>query len=211
MPLNQITASALQTFVNKTIALDAEAGAKLDSLNDKVIHLQISDFQLNYYFQIINREILVSSSFEQAVSASITGTLPAFVAAATSEHSADSIFKGELNFSGEINVAKQFQAFAQSLDIDWHEPLAQLLGDPIGHSVAVGISKLSGWLKSSANSSREDISEYLQEEARVTPSETEQELFFQQVDQARSQADRLKARLDRLTLSFSLNTIDGEQ
>jgi ubiquinone biosynthesis protein UbiJ len=210
-PINQITASTLQSAVRAALSLDAEASSKLSSLNGKVVHINISDLNLDYYFRIEQAAIEVSADRIEEVQASISGELPAYLAAIADEHSEDSLFKGSLKFSGEIAIAKQFQNFAQSLNIDWQEPLAQALGDPIAHTITTGLSKLSRWFKSSALSARQDISEYLQEESQSTPSESEQQWFFSQVDNTRSRADRLNARISKIASELSPMTNHKKQ
>jgi len=201
MSFNQLSASTLQTIARRLLSLDVEAKNKLRDFEDKIIHLQVTNLDLDFYFSFIAGELFISDQLQNdtdETSASISGHLNAFIAAATADHSADAIFKGELHFSGEINTAKQFQQFAQSLNIDWQEPFAKAFGDPVGHSIATGLQNFSGWLFNSADSLRQDISEYLQEEARVTPTDCEQQHFFEQVDQLRSRADRINARITQV-------------
>ncbi len=201
MSLNQLSATAIQTIARQLLRLDIEAKKDLSPLENKTIHIHVDDFNLDYYFSFTDGELLVAEQSEQTISASISGKLNAFIGAAAAEHSADSIFKGEINFSGDITTAKQFQSFAQKLNIDWHEPLAQVLGDPLGHLLATGLEKLSGWISQTTQNVAQDISEYIQEEARVTPSVSEQQHFFRQVDQLRSRTDRLSAKISQLTIS----------
>ena len=196
MLFNQLSASTVQTLARKVLSLDIQAKNNLQQFEDKVIQINIEDFNLVYYFSFKNAELFVSEKNSEKAATVISGKLSAFIAAAAAEHSSDSIFKGELNFSGDINTAKQFQSFAQSLNIDWHEPLAQVLGDPIAHTLATGLEKFSTWFGQTIESVNQDISEYVQEEAKVTPSQSEQQQFFQQVDQLRSKSDRLLARFN---------------
>ncbi len=198
MPLNQVSAAMIQSVARKVIALDPEAANGLSSFDDKVIKIEIEDFGLCYFFSFEGGTLTVSNDDSRPVSAAINGNLAAFMAAAANEHSDDSIFKGELHFSGEIGTAKRFQEFAQSLEIDWQEPIARAFGDPIGHTLTTGLQAFGGWLLNTGRSTRQDISEYLQEEIKVTPPAAEQQLFFEQVDQARSKTDRLAARIKKL-------------
>ena len=198
MPLNQVSAAMIQSVARKVIALDPEAANGLSSFDDKVIKIEIEDFGLCYFFSFEGGALTVSNDGSRPVSAAINGNLAAFMAAAANEHSVDSIFKGELHFSGEIGTAKRFQEFAQSLEIDWQEPIARALGEPIGHTLTTGLQAFGGWLLNTGRSTRQDISEYLQEEIKVTPPAAEQQLFFEQVDLTRSKTDRLAARIKKL-------------
>ncbi len=203
MSINHISASLLQTTLQRIIGLDCEAVSKLKQFDEKVVHIHVTNLKLNYYISFINAELFVSSTCNKNITATISGDTNAFITSILSEHVSDSIFKGELLFSGEIGTAKQLQAFAQSLNVDWQEPLAQLLGDPVAYTIALGFNNLSKWATNAFDSLTMDVSEYIQEEARVSPSEIEQQYFFQQVDALRSGADRLTARLSRLQVSQS--------
>ncbi len=68
----------------------------------------------------------------------------------------------------------------------------------MGHTLTTGLQAFGGWLLNTGRSTRQDISEYLQEEIKVTPPAAEQQLFFEQVDLTRSKTDRLAARIKKL-------------
>jgi len=225
MSLNQITAQSIETLVNQLLSLDVEASKQIKPLESKSILIQIEDWQLNYLFAFENGKVQVSmfpappqsnvasdyvaseyvepdpaEKTEKTTqpSATIKGKLTAFIAAALAEQSGDAVFKGDLHFSGDINTAKQFQQLASKLDIDWQEPFAKIFGDFLGHTITTGLSLFGDWAKQVHNSLKQDISEYVQEEARLTPSDSEQQMFFDDVDLVRSRADRLLAKAEIL-------------
>lgn len=199
---NQFSALIIEQISNRILKLDAEANDKLKDFKDKVIHIQISDFNLNFYFLFPNATLIVLDDYKQACSASITGKSGAFIAAATNSNSSDAIFSGELNFSGEINTARRFQEFIQSLEIDWQEPLSLLLGDIASQNISQAIGQFNQFIGQFVKSTKQDIPEYLQHEIQVTPNQSEINYFLEQVDLTRSQADRLKARFDRLQINL---------
>lgn len=222
MSVNQITAQAIEKLVNQLLRLDTEASSQLKPLENKSILVQIDDWQLSYLFcfkngqvQVLDKSVINNLATqadsqemtEQAQpSATIRGKLTAFIAAALAEKSGDAVFQGDLHFSGDINTAKQFQQLASTLDIDWQEPFAKVFGDFLGHTITAGFSLFGEWAKQVNNSLKQDINEYVQEEARVTPSDAEQQIFFDEVDLVRSQADRLLAKADLLIKSRKFKT-----
>ncbi|PCI66866.1 MAG: hypothetical protein COB38_09970 [Gammaproteobacteria bacterium] len=224
MSLNQITAQTIEKLVNQLLRLDVEANIQIKPLENKSILIYIEDWQLNYLFSFENGDVQVSdervikSELEEGVeteseknrqpSATIKGKLTAFIAAALAEQSGDAVFKGDLHFSGDINTAKQFQQLASKLDIDWQEPFAKVFGDFLGHTITTGLSIFGEWAKQVNDSLKQDISEYVQEEARVTPSDSEQQMFFEEVDLVRSRADRLLAKADMLITARNLDTAE---
>ncbi len=188
----------LEQAGNRLLSLDAEANAKLVDFTDKVIHIHINDLQLDYFILFPGGSLVVKEQSERPATATISGKLSAFLAAATQENTGDAFFTGELHFSGEINTARQFQEFIQSLQIDWQEPISQIFGDLAGQTISTGIEKAGSFCKAFLTNLKQDVPEYLQEEIQVTPSAAEQEIFFEQIDLVRSQTDRLNARIERL-------------
>jgi len=187
----------IEQVANRLLSLDAEANQKLVSFEDKVIHIEITDLKLNYYFLFIGGSLVVKEQSERPASASISGKLSAFIAAGTT-NSSDAIFTGELHFSGEINTARRFQEFAQSLEIDWQEPLSNIVGDVMSQNIAQGVRQVGQFVGQLFNNARQDIPEYLQHEIQATPTASELNYYFEQVDLTRSQTDRLQARVQRL-------------
>ena len=197
--INQSSSAVVEQVGNRLLALDPESSDKLQSFADKIIHVHITDLALNYYFLFPGASLVVQSHSKRQPSASISGKLSAFIASAASENSGDAVFSGELHFSGEINTARQFQSLAQSMQIDWQEPLSRVVGDVASHTITRGFSHIGELAKNWIGNLRQDLPEYLQEEVRVTPPALEVESFYEEVDLLRSQTDRLQARVQRLT------------
>ena len=195
---NKTSAAVIEQIANRIINLDVEAHNKLADFSDKVIHIQIEDLKLDYYFLFPGGSLVVQESCERTVSASIRGKIVAFIGAATSPNSGDAIFTGDLHFTGEMNTARRFQEFAQSLQIDWQEPMSKVIGDVLTHNISQGISAFGNFFGQFMSSINQDIPEYIQHEIQVTPSQSELNNFYGQVDLTRSQADRLQARIQRL-------------
>jgi ubiquinone biosynthesis protein UbiJ len=86
------------------------------------------------------------------------------------------------------------------MDIDWSEPLANLLGDTVAYQLQQSGKKLGGWGKNTMESVSRSVSEYLQEESRDLVTETELNNFNDEVDQLRNDVDRLQAKINALSL-----------
>ncbi|MCW8877974.1 MAG: SCP2 sterol-binding domain-containing protein [Kangiellaceae bacterium] len=196
--LNKVSAAAIEQIGNRLILLDPLASRQLDSFKEKVIHIEITDWAQHYYLHFPSRNLVVQNQSSRPASASIKGTSFAFLSAATADHSGDSIFRGELHFSGEINTAQKFQRFIESLQIDWQEPIAKMVGDEATTLISNGVSSITGFFKNLVLQTRQDIPEYIQHEAKLSPSSFELDSFASSVDTIRSQVDRLAARIERL-------------
>ncbi|MET1256339.1 ubiquinone biosynthesis accessory factor UbiJ [Aliikangiella maris] len=200
--INQLSATCLEQLANRVLALDPQAHQGLVPFAGKIIHLQIIDWQINYYVMFPGQSLVIHDFCNRPVSACISGKLTDFLNAALQENTGDALFTGELSFTGEINTARQFQAYIQALQIDWREPITGIFGDIAGQTITDGISQLFNFGQSLFKATQQNIPEYLQEEARVTPTASEQAIFFDNIDLLRSQADRLSARVSRLEQNF---------
>ena len=70
-----------------------------------------------------------------------------------------------------------------------------MVGDLPARRIAQFARQASAWIRSTARTARENLSEYLQEESRDVVNHTEYEEFLRGVDAARETADRIAARL----------------
>ena len=81
------------------------------------------------------------------------------------------------------------------MDIDWAEPLSELLGDSLAYQVQQATNRISRWGAQTARSVSLSVSEYLQEESRDVVTETELKIFNDAVDRLRNDVDRLQAKI----------------
>lgn len=199
LPLfQQTSATAIELIGNRLLGLDGEVEQLLSPLKNKVIQISIEDLTLSYFVVFQEQSIIVKPQSERTPSVKISGKLTAFIAAAANENSGDAIFTGDLQFNGEINTARQFQKVAQSLNIDWLEPLSQVFGDINAQILADGVKGFGLFAKNLLGNFTQDFPEYIQEEAKLTPTSYELSAFTEDVDQLRSQSERLQARIKRL-------------
>ncbi|NOQ89056.1 MAG: hypothetical protein GQ550_09045 [Gammaproteobacteria bacterium] len=113
------------------------------------------------------------------------------------------LLKGEVEISGDTRLGHQFKNIFSQMDIDWTEPLAELVGDSLAHQLHQSGKKIGRWGKDSVKSVAMSSSEYLQEESRDVVTETELNIFNESVDKLRDDVDRLQAKIDLLTRSNS--------
>ena len=105
---------------------------------------------------------------------------------------------GEMQLSGDIALGQRFQRVLREIDLDWEEELAQRIGDVMAHQVGNAARALRAWRRQAHATLVSDISEYLQEEARLLAVRHRVEDFLSAVDTLRADVDRLEKRIDRL-------------
>jgi ubiquinone biosynthesis protein UbiJ len=197
-------AAALETALDLFLKQDPHALRRCIALEGKIIGLDISGLGLSLYFLPGSDGIQVSSHYGGDVDARLTGSPFGFARLALGSRE-DALFKGAVEIKGDTEIGQQFQDLLADTDWDWEEQLSHITGDIIARQIG-NAARLSGkFITDSRNTLEQDVSEYLQEEARLLPTRGEVDNFLEDVDQLRSDTDRLNARIERL-----LQTKDSE-
>jgi ubiquinone biosynthesis protein UbiJ len=115
-----------------------------------------------------------------------------------SEHREDAVFAGTIRIDGDNRLAQTLGEVFRGLDIDWEEQLSKLLGDTLAHRLMSRARAGGRWAERSGSIARQNLREYLQQEAAVLPSREELTTFLAAVDTLRDDVERLAARVERL-------------
>ncbi|MEN8800751.1 MAG: SCP2 sterol-binding domain-containing protein [Thiogranum sp.] len=197
-------AAALETALDLYLKQDPQARQGCAALEGKIIGLDITGLGLSLYFLPGSHGIQVSSHYEGDVDTQLTGSPLGFARLALGSRE-DTLFKGAVEIKGDTETGQQFQDLLANTDWDWEEQLSHITGDVIARQIG-NVARLSGkFINDSRNTLEQDVSEYLQEEARLLPTGSEVGNFLEDVDQLRADVDRLDARIARL-----LQTMDSE-
>jgi ubiquinone biosynthesis protein UbiJ len=189
----------LQSVINHYLALDPEMLDKLAVFNGKVIQLEITGINRTFYMFPSDRGIQIKTEHEGRVDTILSGTPASLFKMGLVSNTADLLLKGELEISGDTRLGHQFKNVFSQMEIDWSEPLANLLGDSFAYHFQQTGKSLGLWGKQIINSVSTSTSEYLQEESRDVVTETELEIFNHAVDQLRDDVDRLQAKIKLLS------------
>ncbi|ACV27669.1 ubiquinone biosynthesis accessory factor UbiJ [Kangiella koreensis] len=192
-------APAIEMMINQAIKLDPDAQSRLESLDNKIIKVVLTDLNISFFIVIEDSLILVKPDLNKQPNAELTGSSASFFNLALSEKGSDSIFKGEVHFAGEIGTAQNFQNFFKQLNIDWEEHLSKYTGDIVAHQMVGHGKKVGDWLQKTATTAKQNFSEYIRFEAKLSPASIELENFYDAIADLKSDSDKLKQRVERLS------------
>ena len=189
----------LEAAINRYLALDPEMLDKLGQFNGKVIKLEMTGINKKTFYMLPNdRGIQILNEYDGSVDAVLRGSPVSLFKMGLASNAANLLLKGEIEITGDTRLGHQFKNVFSQMDIDWSEPLANLLGDGLAYQIQQSGSKLARWGKESVKSVSTSFSEYLQEESRDVVTGTELNIFNEAVDQLRNDVDRLQARINAL-------------
>ncbi len=199
----------LETAINRYLALDPEVLDKLAQFDGKVIKLEITGINKTLYLLPGHTGIQVLSEYSGNIDTVLRGSPAALFKMNWVSNTASMLLQGEIEISGDTRLGHQFKNVFSSIDIDWSEPLAKIMGDGLAFQLTQSGSQLARWAKQSVSSVSTSVSEYLQEESRDVVSEAELEIFNQAVDQLRDDVDRLQARISAVTHAANNTVTDA--
>jgi len=198
MAIKPLLIGALETALNQYLALDRDSGYFLTPLAGKVIAVTVQPFDETIYLCPTTDSIQCLDQFPDQPDTRLSGSIWALGLMGLSSTPMRSVFSGEVTIEGDMQTGRKFQELFAKLDIDLEEKLSQFTGDIIAHKVANFFRAGQNWSKDSLETFRLNAKEFLQEETRDLPAAPEADIYYAQVDELRTDFDRLQSRIDRL-------------
>jgi ubiquinone biosynthesis protein UbiJ len=186
----------IEFLVNQAIQWDPRVPSRLEPLNTKQCRVEIVDI-LTFDILFSKERLQLLPPLSETVDTTIKGPLSAFLSLSLTKNTHDAAQQG-LSVEGDIITANHIQKLFLTLSIDWEELLSRVTGDILAH-------QLFGFLKTAKQKQAaffESLSSttrlYVTEEAHLLPTMIELNQFFNDIDQIRSDADRLEAKIHLL-------------
>ena len=189
---------AAEEAINRALHYAPQTQAALAKLEG----LSLQAIVTEPYFKmtvILGETLQLRSVYENKVDASIEGTLSEYLTAAAADDPAIALINGNLRIRGDSRLMQSLQSLISGLDIDWEAPIAAVVGDVAGHQIGKILRSLFSWGKHSRSSVERQLSEFILEEARLSPSKLELEDFYRDIRKLQQSIDRAEAKLKRLT------------
>jgi ubiquinone biosynthesis accessory factor UbiJ len=206
MLIKPLLITALESALNRYLALDNNKEALLIPLKGKIIALTIQPFNETLYLCPTGDSIQIIDQATSPPDTTISGSAWALGLMGISAKPMRSVFSGEIKIEGDIQTGKQFQELFKNLDIDLEGLLAQYAGDDIANRISQFFRSGQEWGKETIETFKLNTAEFLQEETRDLPAKPEIDIYYQQVDELRSAYDRLQSRVDRLANHITIKT-----
>jgi ubiquinone biosynthesis protein UbiJ len=188
-----------EKIANRVLAMDEESQQRVHALSGNTLLIKITDLHLAFYLILENDQIVLTQDTDAIVNTTISGKSFALLQLGRKQTQTKALFGNEVTISGDMELAQQIKKIMQQMDIDWEEQLSHFTGDVIAHGISQQISRTKHWLKRTSKALRENISEYLQEEARLVVGEQELEDFYFAVRETTNDVERVLIRLNKLT------------
>lgn len=185
------------TAINANIAEVTPARELCQKLDNTTIAVRVRNTAIVAYFNVDDEAISLTTNASHDPDVAITASMLTLAKLATSPNPGSARDK-DLELSGDVEKAQDFQRLLAYAKPDIEEGLASIIGDVAAHQLGEVARGIGNWAGNARATMQDNVREYLQEESRELPSRYESDRFSNDVDKLRDDIERLAARIDRL-------------
>lgn len=205
---------ALETALNRAIALDPDTRDALQALDGRSVVLALAAASASGETPLALRltvdgarlrvgpvdpertpDLAVRGTLGGVLSFGMRTVLPRLLGAQADD---EVMPVGAMRIEGDAELARRLQRLAERFDPDWQQPFAAVFGDVLGVQIANGVAAALRQARDGGRRFAETAAEYVTEESRDVVPRAELDAFHDDVDTLRDDAERLKARVARL-------------
>lgn len=197
---------ALEKAINQALSLDESTGAKIQALHGRVLEIIIRPLNSFFFIQFEDQTLKLLSHYEGQPDTVIHSSPLGLIRLSLLPTSkVRSLFNDKINISGDLELGQQVKALFDELDIDWEGHLAYFTGDVVAHQIGSWVRESQSFTKRFSGSLCRQMSEYIQEELRLSPSPEELNDFLNDVDALSLSAERLQAHFHKFMMQQKSN------
>ncbi len=206
--LGSLALLPVEKILNAIVARDEHIAKKFSAFDSKCIEIISSRPKLSLSIRFEDATIKLSAIDSQTLGivadATISGTAENLLSLLVKKPDQRAMADASLDISGDAALVHDLQMTIESLDIDWQDYLAPILGDVLSNELGEAEQSARTWSKSAGTTLQRSVRDYLSEEARLVPSELEVDSFSNRLDQLRLSTDRVAAKTELLKRRYSL-------
>lgn len=187
----------LQAAIRRALEFDPDTRARIRSLDGRTVEISLTGIERRVQVVIEGEEVLLSGPGDGRPDLRLTGSPIAFARYVTAPDRVELTDSG-INIEGDVGLAQRFVGVLREIDVDWEEWASRYVGDVAAYRAGRVAESLRDWVRNSGRQLQQDVVEYLQEEARLLAPRERVTRFMNDVDELRSDVERLAQRVKRL-------------
>lgn len=185
LPLENLLNRNLQASLTARRAADEVEGLCLDvglSAADPIMRMSVEGGRLHF-----------GEPGEAPAGVTLTGDWRRLVALLGGDHTGPG-----LDLRGDPAVAEKFARLLKHCRPSPEEELARFAGEPFARQAGDAVRTGAQWVEGAAGSLKRNVRDFVQEEARLSPTRVESDGFAEEVERLRDTVGRLSARVNAL-------------
>ena len=196
-----------EKIINHLIESDDHIKDKLSAFSGKSIQIESSSPDLLFTVHFNSNQVSVNgpiSEEEENPDIKVSGETKELLGLLINQNS---LSNQAITLKGDIQFAQDLNNTLLSLNIDWFNLFAPILGPVVTNELERFLLKAKTWSSKATVNLKRNIDEYLREERKLFPHNANLQDFGDSVDQLKLKIDRTKARADLLYLK--INELNG--
>jgi ubiquinone biosynthesis protein UbiJ len=190
-----------EELLNRVLAKDPHLQSQLVKFGGKSLQINVDPPGIMVTALLEKGRIRLLSTeaelLDIQITASITGNVGQLLPLILEKRDNRPLSNPALAITGDASFIQELHASLSSLDIDWEDYLAPLLGNLITNELSHISNDIRNWSKQASVNMRRNVNEYLTEEERIFPKK-------EQLDDFSEELDYLKIRIDRINAKASI-------
>lgn len=187
----------LQGAIHRALEFDPDTRARIKALHGRTVEVCLTGVQQTVYVTIEQDEVLLSASEDRRADLRLEGSPIAFARYVMAPDKVEITDSG-IKIEGDVGMAQRFVGLLREVDVDWEEWASRYVGDVVAYRAGRIAQGFRGWVSSSGRQTRRDITEYLQEEALLLAPRERVKRLMNDIDDVRSDVERLALRIRHL-------------
>jgi len=187
----------LQAAVRRALEFDPDTRGRLRELDGRAVEVVLTGLERRLCLVVEQEDVLFSGECPREPDLRLRGSPVAFARYMMAPERQD-ISRSGITIEGDIGLAQRFVSLLRQLDIDWEEWASTWVGDVAAHRAGRMAGALRDWARESRDQLRQDVREYLQEEARLLAPRERVRRVISDIDLTRSDVERLAERVKRV-------------
>jgi len=189
----------LESALNRVLALDAETRGRLGALDGRAVAVELKGTGLALRIAVAGEALRVGPAFAGESGLRVVASPASLLALALRRGEESPLPPGKVEIAGDAELARRLERLAGQFRPDIEEAFARTFGDVLGVPLARAFAAALRQVRERGAAFAQDTADYLREESRDLVAPGEMHGFLDEVDALRERADRLAARIARLT------------
>tara|TARA_Y100001960_G_scaffold76792_1_gene82031 strand:+ start:1663 stop:2268 length:606 start_codon:yes stop_codon:yes gene_type:complete len=197
MPFDPLVTAVIETSLNTLVNDDPDLVRRLSRLKGQIIQVNLKELNKTLTF-VFSQQIDVLADYEGQPDCYLSLNLSVLPELREQSNITKLIRQDKLILEGDIQLAQKFAQLMTDCKPDLEEWLSRVTGDVVAHTLVQGVKNVGGFVASQANKHQNHLAQVLTEEWKIAPAPLEVAHFCDQVDDVKSAAARLEAKLNAL-------------
>ncbi|WP_373949331.1 SCP2 domain-containing protein [Vibrio pomeroyi] len=197
MPFDPLVTAVIETSLNTFVNDDPALVRRLSRLKGQIIQVNLKELNKTLTF-VFSQQIDVLSEYEGQPDCYLSLNLSVLPELREQSNITKLIKQDKLILEGDIQLAQKFAQLMTDCKPDLEEWLSRVTGDVVAHTLVQGVKNVGGLVAKQATKHQNHLAQVLTEEWKIAPAPLEVAHFCDQVDDVKSSAARLEAKLNAL-------------